>query len=96
MGQGFSGHGITLGGKTYTVNQTTSHTIRTTGKPNSVTQKFDDKGNLEKERYYDSNGYALIDIDYTNHGNAKLHPQVPHKHRWDWSDPKNPKRGDAE
>lgn len=43
-----------------------------------------------------SNGNADFDIDYTDHGNEKEHPKVPHKHKWDWSDPNNPKRGKAE
>ena len=93
MGQGVSGHNIkTPGAVNYTVNVTKNHNIPVTGKPNSVTQKYDDDGNIEKERYYDENGNALVDIDYTDHGNPKLHPKVPHKHYWDWSDPKNPKR----
>lgn len=25
------------------------------------------------------------DIDYTNHGNPKEHPKVPHTHDWDWN-----------
>ena len=78
------------------MNTTTVHTIPTTSAPNSVIQELDDNGNLERERYYDENGRALFDIDYTNHGNAKKHPTVPHKHKWDWSDPKRPKRGKAE
>ena len=31
--------------------------------------------------YYDAKGNAYLDIDYSNHGNAKLHPNVPHEHR---------------
>lgn len=93
MGQGVSGYKLkTMGGKSYRINTTTSHSILPTGMPNSVTQKLDKDGNLEKERYYDENGHATIDIDYTDHGNPKLHPKVPHIHKWDWSDPNNPKR----
>lgn len=29
-----------------------------------------------------------MDIDYTNHGNVKKHPKVPHRHDW-----KNGNRG---
>ena len=35
-----------------------------------------------QERYYDENGEAKMDVDYTNHGNPKRHPKVPHRHRW--------------
>lgn len=97
MGQGISGHTyIYHNGSKYLVTQTTNHTISITGVPNSVCQKIDDKGNLIKERFYDSNGNPIVDIDYTNHGNPKKHPNVPHKHLWDCSDPKNPIRGDAD
>lgn len=53
----------------------------TKGKPNSVTKVYRD-GKLEQERYYDKNGDVYLDIDYTNHGNPKQHPIVPHQHRW--------------
>ena len=39
---------------------------------------------IEDKRVYDENGKAYRDIDYTNHGNAKNHPQVPHEHTWEW------------
>ena len=39
-------------------------------------------GKKIQERYYDENGIAKMDIDYTNHGNPKRHPNVPHRHRW--------------
>lgn len=47
--------------------------------PNSVTKKYSN-GKLLTERYYDENGNPYLDIDYTNHGNPKTHPNVPHKH----------------
>lgn len=42
---------------------------------------------------YDNEGRAEKDIDYTNHGNPKNHPKVPHTHKWDWSNPDKPIRG---
>lgn len=97
MGQGVSGHNYIYFDKTnYLVMQTTNHTISIIGVPNSVCQKLDASGNVVKERYYDKNGNPLVDIDYTDHGNPKKHPKVPHKHWWDCSDPKNPIRGDAD
>ena len=55
------------------------HSIPTHGRPNSVTKNYKD-GKLDSERYYDSSGKAYLDIDYTNHGNSKMHPDVPHEH----------------
>ena len=55
--------------------------IPSTGKPNSVAKKVID-GYVVSERYYNSNGDAYLDIDYTCHGNPKTHPEVPHIHRW--------------
>ncbi len=46
---------------------------------NSVIQKKV-VGNVVAERYFDSNGRAYLEIDYTNHGNAKQHAIVPHQH----------------
>lgn len=96
MGQGTSGYGVkTMGGTSYTIHTTTAHSLPTTGTPNTVTQKYDSSGNLVTERYYGSDGNALKDIDYTDHGNPKAHPKVPHEHDWDWKDPAHPKRGPA-
>lgn len=47
--------------------------------PNSVTKKYIDN-KLITERYYDKNGNPYLDIDYTDHGNPKTHPNVPHEH----------------
>lgn len=97
MGQGLSGYKIkTYGGKRYIINEPSGHSVPRKDIPNSVTQTFDKDGNLVKERYYGNDGKADFDIDYTNHGNAHDHPKVPHTHKWDWSDPDNPKRGEAE
>jgi len=57
-----------------------SHSIPLLGPPNSVTQNYK-AGHLDSERYYDDNGNAYLDIDYTNHGNSKMHPRVPHQHK---------------
>ena len=29
---------------------------------------------------------VLREIDMTNHGNSKTHPEYPHEHTWNWSD----------
>lgn len=49
--------------------------------PNSVIQKPSKDGSLMTERYFDKNGKAYLDIDYTDHGNSKKHPIVPHEHK---------------
>ncbi|MDO4940763.1 MAG: hypothetical protein Q4E33_03625 [Erysipelotrichaceae bacterium] len=54
--------------------------IPMTAKSNSVKTKLGDGGKILQERYYDSKGKAYLDIDYTNHGNPKMHPNVPHEH----------------
>ncbi len=59
----------------------THEQVPTKGEPNSVTISIRD-GKTTSERYYDGNGDAYLDIDYTNHGNPKQHPKVPHQHRW--------------
>ncbi|MED1305033.1 hypothetical protein BK704_27085 [[Bacillus thuringiensis] serovar konkukian] len=56
---------------------------RTGAKKNSVTYHFK-QGKLDQKRYYDHKGRAIKDIDYSNHGNPKAHPVVPHKHYWNW------------
>lgn len=53
--------------------------------PDSVNVVYKD-GKLIKEDYYDSNGDIYLTIDYTNHGNAKHHPKVPHEHHWNKKD----------
>jgi hypothetical protein len=55
------------------------HKINTQSTPNSVTQNIYN-GKLISERYYNERGDAYLDIDYTNHGNPKMHPKVPHEH----------------
>ena len=61
------------------------------GKPNSKRSLFKD-GKLIQERIYDENGQAKTDIDYTDHGNPSKHPEVPHEHKWDWTNPEQPIR----
>lgn len=50
-----------------------------TSTPNSVAQKKDGDKVLT-ERYYNEKGEPYLDIDYTDHGNPKTHPIVPHEH----------------
>ncbi|MBR1454845.1 MAG: hypothetical protein IJ593_09440 [Lachnospiraceae bacterium] len=57
------------------------HKLPLTGEPNSVTKNYKN-GKLDSERYYDENGNVYLDIDYTDHGNRKTHPHVPHEHKY--------------
>lgn len=55
--------------------------LKIKGEPNSVTKNYK-HGRMIQERYYDENGDVYLDIDYTDHGNPKFHPIVPHQHNW--------------
>ncbi|MGN0535584.1 MAG: DUF4417 domain-containing protein [Eubacterium sp.] len=65
--------------------------LPTKSKPNSKKTLYKN-GKKIRDRYYDEQGYAKKDIDFTDHGNPKEHPKVPHEHKWDWSNPEKPKR----
>lgn len=62
------------------------------GKPNSTVDVLAKDGTIKTRREFDNNGRALRDVDYTDHGNAKRHPNVPHEHIWNWSTG-TPRRG---
>ena len=55
------------------------HSMPIEGKEDSVVRNFRG-GKLEQERYFDGSGRPYLDIDYSNHGNPKIHPNVPHEH----------------
>ena len=57
-----------------------AHSMPESGAPNSVIKNYKD-GELSSERYYGNDGKPYLDIDYTDHGNAKMHPYVPHEHK---------------
>lgn len=59
--------------------------------PNSVTKNYK-HGRMIQERYYDENGDVYLDIDYTDHGNPKFHPIVPHQHNWYRNENGKPRR----
>lgn len=40
---------------------------------------------LETRRQYNAEGDVELDIHYSNHGNAKTHLKVPHRHDWTWN-----------
>ena len=53
------------------------------GVQNSSIDILDEVGDVATRRWYDSKGNAYRDIDMTNHGNPKTHPEYPHEHTWD-------------
>jgi RHS repeat-associated protein len=61
------------------------------GPSNTTTRTVDENGNPIQDRKFGPDGKATEDIDYTNHGNPKNHPNVPHKHKWDWNNPTDPR-----
>ena len=61
-----------------------SKDFQRTGTPNSSKDLVDEKGRIITRRWYDGNGRAKKDVDFTDHGNPKTHPQVPHEHTWEW------------
>lgn len=63
------------------INKVSDHGSPIESHPNSVNQKYNRNGVLLSERYYNNKGLAYIDIDYTDHGNPKMHPDVPHQHK---------------
>ena len=67
------------------ITPSTNHTTTTKnpglkGTPNSSIDIVDSAGNIKTRRWFDSNGMQIRDVDFTNHGNAKLHPEWPHEH----------------
>ena len=50
------------------------------GTPNSSIDIVDSAGNIKTRRWFDADGMQMRDVDFTNHGNAKLHPEWPHEH----------------
>ena len=65
----------------------TTHNLPSYGTPNSRVIQYRN-GKKYKERFYGENGFPIKDIHYTDHGNPKRHPKVPHIHRWGWKDGK--------
>lgn len=60
-------------------------TFRYPGKPNARYNYYQN-WKLKSSRWTNSNGDPIKSRHYTNHGNPKLHPQVPHDHDWFWKD----------
>ena len=57
------------------------------GTPNSSVDILDARnGSIKTRILYDSSGAAYMDVDMTNHGNPRTHPEYPHEHVWKWID----------
>lgn len=63
---------------------TTSNNPGYKGEPNSSIDILDKDGNIITRRWFDENGKAIRDVDMTNHGNPKQHPEWPHEHFWQY------------
>ncbi len=50
------------------------------GTPSSSIDIVDSAGNIKTRRWFNDDGMQMRDVDFTNHGNAKLHPEWPHEH----------------
>ncbi|PAE91574.1 hypothetical protein CHH70_18040, partial [Shouchella clausii] len=79
-------------GKTIDVTPTANHSTTTSvpnpakGTPNSSVDITDkNTGEIKTRRFYGPDGRAVRDVDYTNHGNAKTHPEWPHEHIFKWN-----------
>lgn len=55
------------------------HNLPIKDKPNSKIEQRDDSGRITRIRYYDENGNAYKDVDYTDHGRPDRH-KIPHTH----------------
>ncbi|WP_027085182.1 pre-toxin TG domain-containing protein [Cohnella panacarvi] len=56
------------------------------GEPNSSIDILDSKsGKIKTRRYYDQDGRATRDVDMSDHGNPKLHLEVPHEHIFEYN-----------
>lgn len=56
--------------------------------PNSSIDILDSDENIKTRRWYDSNKKAYRDVDFSDHGNPKEHPEVPHEHTCEYIDGK--------
>lgn len=57
---------------------TTGNPIK--GEPNSSVDILDKNGDIKTRRWFGPDGNQIRDLDYTNHGNPKTHPEWPHEH----------------
>ncbi len=59
--------------------------LKALGLPNSRVDLYDSEtGELLQQRWYDSNGKAVLNRDW-KHSNKGTKHIFPHDHHWDWS-----------
>ena len=57
-----------------------SRNLKRTGNPNSKIQRVNSRGILAQERWYDAQGHAIRNRDFSHGGDEKF----PHDHAWVW------------
>ena len=72
-------------GNVYDITPSKNHSITIKnlglkGEPKSSVDILDDAGNIKTRRWFGENGDQIRDVDMTNHGNPKTHPEWPHEH----------------
>lgn len=77
MGFGYSG------GTFIVTDEHSLPTMKNPGVPNAVYKYYKD-GVHKSSRITNVSGVPTKSIHYTNHGNPKIHPQIPHSHNWGW------------
>jgi len=50
------------------------------GTPNSSVDILNSQGQVVTRRWFGSDGKQIRDVDFTNHGNPRTHPEMPHSH----------------
>lgn len=65
---------------TPSINHSTTTNTAIKGIPNSSVDIVNKNGDIVTRRWFDSNGNQFKDVDFTNHGNPKSHPEWPHEH----------------
>lgn len=67
-----------------TVNKLTISVLPINYTKNGVLERVNSKtGKVMQRRYYDENGMAKLDIDYTSHGATNSSTEGIHKHEWE-------------
>ncbi len=63
--------------------ETYDHKINPIGKPNSKVIKKDKNGKIKQIRWYDKEGKAARNRDFSDNGGTAPNP---HDHNWSWKD----------
>ena len=85
---GFEGAGNKIKtnlGKEIDINPSSKHSTTNKnpgldGEANSSVDILDSNGNIKTRRWYGPDGKQIRDVDFTDHGNPKVHPEWPHEH----------------